>query len=57
MESMFPYLLMLAAAIFLVELLPKLAVKRDFVEDVWFMKLLFRLIPGGAVIWALGQRA
>jgi len=45
METMFPYPPVLAAAIFVVELLLRFAVKRGFIkDDIWFMKLLFRLI-------------
>ena len=50
------YVVVLAAVIFVVELLFIFVVRRGFVSDGWFMQLLFRVIVGGALLWALGER-
>ena len=50
------YVVVLAAVIFVVELLFRFVVRRGFVSDGWFMQLLFRIIVGGALLWALGER-
>ena len=56
MAIIYLYLLVLAAAIFVVELLFKFAVRRGFVKNIWFTQFLFRVIVGGALLWALGER-
>tara|TARA_Y100000590_G_scaffold334215_1_gene380278 strand:+ start:137 stop:310 length:174 start_codon:yes stop_codon:yes gene_type:complete len=50
------YVVVLAAVIFVVELLFRFVVRRGFVNDGWFMQLLFRVVVGGALLWALGER-
>ena len=50
------YIVVLAAVIFVVELLFKFVVRRGFITDGWVMQLLFRVIVGGALLWALGER-
>ena len=50
------YVVVLAAVIFVVELLFKFVVRRGFITDDWVMQLLFRVVVGGALLWALGER-
>ena len=50
------YVVVLAAVIFVVELLFRFVVRRGFVNDGWFMQLLFRVVVGGALLWDLGER-
>ena len=50
------YVVVLAAVIFVVELLFRFVVRRGFVSDGLFMQLLFRVIVGGALLWALVER-
>ena len=50
------YVVVLAAVIFVVELLFKFVVRRGFITDGWVMQLLFRVIVGGALLWVLGER-
>ena len=50
------YVVVLAAVIFVVELLFKFVVRRGFITDGWVMQLLFRVVVGGALLWTLGER-
>ncbi|GEM_PF-5397341 len=50
------YLVVLAAVIFVVELLFRFVVRRGFISDGWIIQLLFRVVVGGALLWAVGER-
>ena len=57
MVTKFQYPIAVAAAIFVVESILKFVVRRGRIkDDDWFTKLLFRVIVGGVIMWALGQR-
>ena len=53
MVTTFLSFLVFALIIYVVETLLRIVVRRGFIKDVWYMKLLLRVILAGAIIWVL----
>ena len=53
MVTTFLSFLVFALIIYVVETLLRIVVRRGFISDVWYMKLLLRVILAGAIFLAL----